>query len=106
MPRMQPSMLLTPRAFAAGGIVNAGRYIKGPGDGMSDSVPAVIDGKEPAAIGTGEFVVPADVVSALGNGDNDAGAQVLQQMIDRVRHAKTGRVQQPPAIDPNQMMPG
>lgn len=103
---MQLAKLLTPDAYAAGGIVNAGRYVKGPGDGMSDSVPAMIDGAQPAAMATGEFVIPADVVSALGNGDNDAGAQVLQQMIARVRQAKTGRTQQPPAIDPNQMMPG
>jgi hypothetical protein len=72
---------------------------------MSDSVPAVIDGREPAAIASGEFIIPADVVAFLGNGDNDAGAEVLQQMVDRIRSEKTGRTTQPPAINPAKMLP-
>jgi hypothetical protein len=103
---MKPSALLSPRAFAAGGIAALpGRQIKGPGDGMSDSIPASIDGTDPAALASGEFVIPADVVSFLGNGDNDAGAKVLEAMVAKIRQAKTGRASQPPQIDPAQFMP-
>lgn len=103
---MQPSALLSPRGMAAGGISTLpGRHMKGPGDGMSDSIPARIDGAGPAALATGEFVVPADVVSALGNGDNDAGAAVLKKMCADVRVAKTGRRGQPPRINPAQFIP-
>jgi hypothetical protein len=103
---MKYSSLLSPRGIAAGGIAaTQGRHMKGPGDGMSDSIPAQIDGSQPAALASGEFVIPADVVSLLGNGDNDAGAKVLDQMIAKVRHAKTGKTSQPPQIDPAQFMP-
>lgn len=78
--------------FAGGG------YLKGPGDGMSDGIPALIDGGEPAKLATGEFVFPADVVAAVGNGDNDAGAQKLYQMLDEIREFKYGRKEQPPAM--------
>lgn len=98
--------VVTPRGIAAGGIMALpGRQIKGPGDGMSDSIPAQIDGTDPAALASGEFVIPADVVSFLGNGDNDAGAKVLEQMVAKVRQAKTGRTTQPPQIDPAKFMP-
>jgi hypothetical protein len=105
---MRYDKLLSPRGMAAGGVASAlpGRQIKGPGDGMSDSIPASIDGEQPAAIATGEYVIPADVVSFLGNGDNDAGAKMLDEMVSRVRTAKTGRDRQPPQIDPSQYMPG
>jgi len=104
---MKIPSLLSPRGYAAGGILSLpGRHLKGPGDGMSDSIPATIDGTDPAALASGEFVVPADVVSFLGNGDNDAGAEVLQQMVAKVRQAKTGRTSQPPQIDPSKFMPG
>lgn len=103
---MKYSALLSPRGMAAGGIAaTQGKYVKGPGDGMSDSIPATIDGSQEAALASGEFVIPADVVSALGNGDNDAGAKVLETMIARVRQAKTGKVSQPREIDPMQFMP-
>lgn len=103
---MKVAALLSPRAMAAGGIVgDRGRYLKGPGDGMSDSIPARIDGQQEAALASGEFVIPADVVSLLGNGDNDAGARALDQMIERIRQAKTGKTSQPPAIDPMKFMP-
>lgn len=104
---MKYSALLSPRGMAAGGIASAagGRYVKGPGDGMSDSIPAAIDGKQPAAIATGEYVVSADVVSFLGNGDNDAGAKVLDEMVARIRQAKTGKTSQPPQIDPTKFLP-
>lgn len=104
---MKTPALLSPRGYAAGGILSLpGRHLKGPGDGMSDSIPASIDGVRPAALASNEFVIPADVVSFLGNGDNDAGAKVLHQMIARVRQAKTGRTMQPPQIDPSKFMPG
>lgn len=63
---------------------NMGRLLKGPGTGTSDSIPAVIDGSQPAALSTGEFVVPAKAVSKLGKGSTDAGAQKLQSMVDNV----------------------
>lgn len=103
---MKYSSLLSPRGMAAGGIASTqGRYLKGPGDGMSDSIPATIDGTEQAALASGEYVIPADVVSALGNGDNDAGAKVLDAMIAKIRQAKTGKTSQPPQINPAQMLP-
>jgi hypothetical protein len=103
---MKYSALLSPKAFAAGGIAAMdARYMKGPGDGMSDSIPAKIDGEQNAALATGEFVIPADVVSFLGNGDSDAGAKMLQEMVDRIRQEKTGRSSQPPAINPAEFMP-
>jgi len=103
---MKYASLLSPKGMAAGGIAaTQGTYLKGPGDGMSDSIPARIDGQEEAALATGEFVVPADVVSALGNGDNDAGAKILEQMIAKIRHAKTGRASQPPQINPTNFLP-
>jgi hypothetical protein len=103
---MKYSSLLSPKGMAAGGIATtAGGRVKGPGDGMSDSIPAQIDGEQPAAIATGEYVVSADVVSFLGNGDNDAGAKVLDDMVARIRQAKTGRAEQPPRIDPTKFLP-
>ena len=82
-----------------------GRLMQGPGDGLSDSIPASINGQQPAALGDGEFVVPADAVSHLGNGSTNAGAQQLQSMIDRVRKARTGRPTQGRPINPNAVMP-
>jgi hypothetical protein len=81
-----------------------GRMLKGPGDGMSDSIPASIAGKRPARLATEEFVVPADVVSHLGNGSSDAGAKQLYAMMDRVRKARTGRKSQGREISPQQYM--
>jgi len=82
-----------------------GRLMQGPGDGLSDSIPANINGQQPAALGDGEFVVPADAVSHLGNGSTNAGAQQLQSMIDRVRQARTGQPQQGRQINANRYMP-
>lgn len=83
--------------------------VKGMGqqqsDGMSDSVPAMVDGQQPAALSQGEYVVPADVVSGLGNGSSDAGAQQLDQMSGRVRTMRGGGPVQPPALNPMRMMP-
>jgi hypothetical protein len=82
-----------------------GRMLKGPGDGMSDSIPAVIAGKQPARLANDEFVVPADVVSHLGNGSSDAGAKQLYKMMDKVRSARTGKQAQAKQINPNKYMP-
>lgn len=77
----------------------------GPGDGMSDMIPASIDGQQDVLLSDGEYVVPADVVSGLGNGSSDAGARALDQMAERVRQARTGTAEQAPAIPQDRMMP-
>ena len=79
--------------------------LKGPGDGMSDDIPATIGGKRPARLADGEFVVPADVVSHLGNGSTDAGARQLYKMMDRVRQQRTGKKKQAPEVNPRRAMP-
>ena len=81
------------------------RYLSGSMDGMADTIPASIDGQDPAALSGGEFVVPADIVSGLGNGNSDAGAKNLYAMMDKIRQARTGMKKQPPAIDPSKMLP-
>jgi hypothetical protein len=97
--------------YAGGGIASLGSYsdggrmLKGPGDGMSDSIPAKIGAKQEARLADGEFVVPADVVSHLGNGSTDAGAKQLYSMMDKVRQARTGRKDQGRQIKPNKYMP-
>ena len=93
--------------FNEGGIVGYanGGLTAGPGDGMSDDIPAVIAGEQPAALSPGEFVVPADVVSDMGNGSSRAGARQLYAMMDRVRKARGGSVEQPEAINPKEYMP-
>lgn len=88
-----------------GGYSDGGRMLKGPGDGMSDSIPGVIGNKQPARLADGEFVVPADVVSHLGNGSTDAGAKRLYGMMDKVRHARTGTKKQGKQIKPEKYMP-
>jgi hypothetical protein len=75
-------------------------------DGMADKVPARIDGRQEARLSDGEFVVPADVVSHLGNGNSNAGAQQLYAMMDKVRQERTGRKQQGRQINPKRFMPG
>jgi hypothetical protein len=88
-----------------GGYSDGGRLLKGPGDGMSDNIPAQIGHKQPARLADGEFVVPADVVSHLGNGSTDAGAKRLYSMMDKVRQARTGKKKQAPAVNTQRMMP-
>jgi len=88
-----------------GGYSDGGRMLKGPGDGMSDSIPATIGGRQPARLADGEFVVPADVVSHLGNGSTDAGAKQLYSMMDKVRKARTGKKAQGKQINPRKYMP-
>lgn len=84
---------------------NTGGFLNGPGDGMSDSIKATIEGKQEARLADGEFVVPADVVSHLGNGSTKAGAQKLYAMLDRVRKARTGTKKQGKQIKPEKYMP-
>jgi hypothetical protein len=116
LPTYQPTYaagggLMGLRSFAKGGSGHLGGYsdgarvLKGPGDGMSDSIPATIEGKQPARLADSEFVVPADVVSHLGNGSSDAGAKKLYTMMDRVRKARTGKVKQASRINPNKYLP-
>lgn len=81
------------------------KFIDGAGDGMSDSIPATINGNQPARLADGEFVIPADVVSHLGNGSTKAGAKQLYSMMDRVRQARTGTKQQGKEIKPSKYMP-
>jgi hypothetical protein len=71
-----------------GGYSDGGRLLRGPGDGVSDSIPAMIGKKQPARLADGEFVVPARIVSELGNGSTEAGARKLYAMMDRVQNAR------------------
>lgn len=75
------------------------------GDGMSDSIPATIDGAQPAKLAASEYVIPSDAVSHLGNGSSDAGAEKLQEMVSRIRKARTGTAKQAPQINPSRMLP-
>ena len=88
-----------------GSYSDGGRMLKGPGDGMSDNIPASIGGKQPARLADGEFVVPADVVSHLGNGSTDAGAKRLYAMMDNVRKARTGTKKQGKQIKAEKYLP-
>jgi hypothetical protein len=81
------------------------RYLRGGGDGMSDSIRASIEGKQEARLADGEFVVPADVVSHLGNGSSNAGAKRLYSMMDRVRKSRTGKTRQAPEVNTRRLMP-
>ena len=106
---------LDPEMAAQGGIMHSSlggyaaggnpRLLKGPGDGMSDNIPATIAGRQPARLADGEFVVPADVVSHLGNGSTDAGAKKLHEMMNRIRKARTGNPKQGKQINPNKFIP-
>ena len=99
--------------YAQGGLADLGGYsdyarggrmLKGPGDGMSDDIPATIANKQPARLANEEFVVPADVVSHLGNGSSEAGAKALYKMMDRVRQARTGNKKQGKQINPEKFL--
>tara|TARA_R110000868_G_scaffold162480_4_gene393768 strand:- start:2030 stop:4825 length:2796 start_codon:yes stop_codon:yes gene_type:complete len=103
-----PVSLIDPResaGFARGGSAEP-RYLRGETDGMADELNTSIDDQQPAKLSHGEFVVPADVVSHLGNGNSDAGAKVLYKMMDRVRHARTGTKEQGREINPDKFTPG
>jgi len=90
------------RGYAEGGLP---RFLSGGGDGMSDSIRANIEGSQEARLADGEFVIPADVVSHLGNGSSKAGAKQLYAMMDRVRKARTGNPKQGREIKPTKLMP-
>jgi hypothetical protein len=92
-------------SYASGGNVSTPRFLSGGGDGMSDSIQATINGKQEARLADGEFVIPADVVSHLGNGSSKAGAKRLYSMMDKVRSARTGTKKQAPAVNTNRLMP-
>jgi hypothetical protein len=104
-----------PTQAASGGIMQASlggyaaggnpRLLSGPGDGMSDNIPATISGRQPARLADGEFVVPADVVSHLGNGSTNAGAKKLHGMMDKVRMDRTGKKKQAPAVKSGKYIP-
>jgi hypothetical protein len=78
--------------FSLGDYSDGGRLLRGPGDGVSDSIPATIGNKRPARLADGEFVVPARIVSELGNGSTEAGARKLYAMMDRIQKARQGTV--------------
>ena len=104
--------IFAPRTAAAGGLMgmaqggatDAPRYLRGETDGMEDKIPSNIDGVQPAKLSHGEFVIPADVVSHLGNGNSDAGAKQLYKMMDRVRQARTGTKKQGKQINPDKFL--
>jgi len=114
----QPTSLVAGDApvpqYAAGGIAglpksgakaSQGRYLSGETDGMADKIPAKIDGKQEAKLSHGEFVIPADVVGHLGNGNSEAGAKRLYEMMDRIRHARTGTTKQGKQINSDKFLP-
>jgi hypothetical protein len=103
-PMFNPSFYEDEVQYAKGGSVP--RYLQGETDGMADKIPARIGQSQPAALSHGEFVVPADVVSHLGNGNSDAGAKKLYSMMDKIRQARTGTKKQGKRINPDKFMPG
>ena len=92
---------------ARGGLLGVGQYLRGAGDGMSDHIPAQVGGPggRQIRVAANEYVVPADVVSHLGNGSSDAGARVLDSMGSKVRKARTGNAKQGRQINPGKFMP-
>lgn len=101
-----PAVEPQPQMLAMGGIaeLKKGKYLDGASDGMADKVPATIDNQQEARLSDGEFVIPADVVSHLGNGNSDAGAKFLSDMMAKVRKARTGNDKQGKEIDPNKFL--
>ena len=91
--------------YAQGGIANLGYYLGGATDGMADKIPTTIEGKQPAKLSHGEFVIPADIVSALGSGNSSAGAKVLYGMMDRVRQHAHGTKKQIKPANPKKTLP-
>lgn len=93
--------------YAMGGITTLGKgdYLNGATDGMADKIPATIEGKQKAALSHGEFVIPADIVSALGSGNSNAGAKVLYDMMDRVRQHAHGTKKQIKPANPKKTLP-
>ena len=98
----------TPYKAAQGGLLSlhrGGNFLSGGGDGMSDDIPAMIGAKQPARLADGEFVIPADVVSHIGNGSSKAGAAKLYAMMDKIRQERTGRKRQSPQINAAKYLP-
>jgi len=91
--------------YAQGGLANLGYYLGGATDGMADKIPAKIDEKQQAKLSHGEFVIPSDVVSALGSGNSSAGAKVLYAMMDRVRQHAHGSKKQIKPANPKKTLP-
>ncbi len=79
--------------------------INGVGDGMDDMIPATLEGEQDVVLSDGEFIVPADVVSGLGNGSSNAGSKALYEMMDRVREMRTGQKEQPEQVPQGMMLP-
>jgi hypothetical protein len=119
-PKITTEEMLLDKSFAGGGRVRhfaqgglgslqqyavGGKLVNGAGDGMSDDIKANINGTQEARLADGEFVIPADVVSHLGNGSTDAGAKQLYAMMDRIRKVRTGRERQAPEVNPRKYMP-
>jgi hypothetical protein len=100
-----PSMILNAVYDKFSPKMAKGGYLDGAGDGMSDSIPATIEGKQPARLADGEFVIPADVVSHLGNGSSKAGSKRLYAMLDKVRRARTGNKKQGKEIKAEKYLP-
>jgi len=108
MPRAASSVIkdLPVPTYAAGGLASMaqGRYLGGATDGMADKIPARIGNKQEARLSHGEFVIPADVVSHLGNGNSEAGAKRLYSMMDKIRTARTGTKKQGKQINPDKFL--
>jgi hypothetical protein len=90
--QQQASGGISDARYNLGGYSDGGRLLRGPGDGVSDSIPAVIGKKQPARLADGEFVVPARIVSELGNGSTEAGARKLYAMMDRIQASRKNTV--------------
>jgi hypothetical protein len=102
---MGNAIMKNPSNFKFSPQMAKGGYLDGQGDGMSDSIPATIEGKQPARLADGEFVIPADVVSHLGNGSSKAGSKRLYAMLDKVRQARTGNKKQGKEIKAEKYLP-
>ena len=102
----QPTGFTNMASGGIAGLQKEGRYLEGDTDGMADEIPSTIDGEQPAALSHGEFVIPADVVSHLGNGNSEAGAKKLYEMMDRIRMARTGTTEQGKEINPEEFTMG
>jgi len=91
--------------LARGGSTEQPRFLAGGTDGMADKIPATIEGKQPAKLSHGEFVISADCVSALGSGNSEAGAKVLYDMMDRIRKHAHGSKKQVKPVNPKKVLP-
>ena len=105
--KSQAAPIMEAFGFEEGGMAELKnpQYLNGATDGMADEIDASIEGEQPAALSDGEFVIPADVVSHLGNGNSDAGAKVLEKMMARVRKERTGTTKQGKEINPEEFLP-